>query len=216
METYWTVPREWPGETCFILGGGPSLRGFNAEMLRGHRVIVINNSYLLAPWADVLLYCDRSWWLAHRRRWKDPKGNEQPGALELFTGKYRVSIATSEDGTRRMRSAGVSGLETRPDALRHGSNSGYLAIGLAYHFGVSRIVLLGYDMHVDGKQTHWHAGHPNHTPEVQAKSLRELFLPHFRTLAEPLKRAGVEVLNATPGSALTCWPHKPLSEILAA
>lgn len=203
-ETYWTVPREWPGETVFILGGGPSLRGFDTEILRGRRVITINNSYLLAPWANVLYYCDRSWWRAH-----------QADALRVFKGKYRVSLGTSEDGTLRLRSTGANGLERDPAALKHGSNSGYQAIGLAYHFGATRIVLLGYDMHVDGQQTHWHAGHPNWTPEAQQKALKN-FLPRFAHLVEPLKASGVDVINATPGSALKCWPYRSIKEILAA
>lgn len=202
-ETYWTVPREWEHETCFILGGGPSLRGFDAGVLAGRgRVIAINNAYLLAPWADVLFYCDRSWWQAHRAE-----------ALRVFRGRYRVSIGTSEDGTLLLRSTGVEGLERRPDSLKHGGNSGYLAIGLAYHFGASRIVLLGYDMHTNGTETHWHPGHPNWTPESQAKALAG-YVPHFASLVTPLKAAGVEILNATPGSALMCFPFAPLAEIL--
>ena len=56
--SYWSIPPEWTGETAFLLGGGPSLKGFNAECLRGRRVIAINNSWELAPWADVLYFCD--------------------------------------------------------------------------------------------------------------------------------------------------------------
>jgi hypothetical protein len=69
-------------------------------------------------------------------------------------------------------------------------------------------------MHVDGVRTHWHAGHPNWTPATQEKALKEVFLPWFASLVEPLKAAGVEVLNATPGSALTCFPMATLTEVL--
>lgn len=215
-ENWWTVPREWTGETAFLLGGGPSLLGFDASVLRGRRVIAINNSYLLAPWADVLYYADRSWWLAHRDEWIDQAGVRQPGARALFTGKYRVSIGTSEDCTNRLRSTGASGLESNPSCLKHGSNSGYQCIGLAAHFGVSRIVLLGYDMRVDGARTHWHPGHPNHTPDRQQRSLEHVFLPRFASLVAPLAAAGIEVLNATPRSALTCWPIVALDQVLEA
>jgi hypothetical protein len=203
-ETFWTVPREWPGSTVFILGGGPSLLGFDAEILRGAgRVIAINNAYQLAPWADVLYYADRSWWHAHRE-----------AVLKVFKDKYRVSIGTSEDGTKRLRTTGPGGLEKDPSALKHGSNSGYQAIGLAYHLGAARIVLLGYDMHVEGARTHWHTGHPNWTPAAQEKALKEVFLPRFASLVDPLKAEGIEVLNATPGSSLTCFPMAALSEVL--
>lgn len=167
-------------------------------------MIAINNSYILAPWADVLYYCDRGWWTAHKA-----------DALNVFTGKYRVSLGTSEDGTKHLRNCGPRGLSTDPSSLKHGSNSGYQAIGLAYHFGASRIVLLGYDMHVTGAQTHWHAGHAGHTAESQEKALRSMFLPRFTNLVEPLKAAGVEVLNATPGSSLKCWHYRPLDQLLA-
>jgi len=35
--------------------------------------------------------------------------------------------------------------------------------------------------------------------------LREEMLPKFQSLVEPLKERSIEVVNATPGSALTCW-----------
>ena len=179
------------------------MRGFDAAVLHGRRVIAINKSFLLAPWADVLYFADRSWWVAHRAE-----------ALACFAGR-RVSIGTCEDGILRLRSKGRCGLEMDPSGVRHGSNSGYQAINLAFHFGVSRIVLLGYDMHVDGARTHWHAGYPGHTAESQEHSLRDVFLPCFSTLVGPLAAAGVEVINCTPGSALTCWPSRALAEVLA-
>lgn len=43
----WRVPRAWDGETCFILGGGASLAGFEAARLRGRgRVVALNNAGL--------------------------------------------------------------------------------------------------------------------------------------------------------------------------
>jgi len=42
----------------------------------------------------------------------------------------------------------------------------------------------------------------------------EAMLPKFPTIVEPLRGAGVEVLNATPGSALTCWPMESLEKLL--
>lgn len=211
---YWTVPREWPGETVFLLAGGPSLTGFDPEILRGRgRVIAINNSYVLCPWADALYFCDVSWWKHHRDE-----------VLKTFTGKHMISMGMSGDGVRRLRNSGLAGLETDPGGLRHGTNSGYQAINLAYHFGAKRIVLLGYDMRVNASQTngrkteraHWHQGHPwNHIDyPAYERIMKENWLPRFSLLAEPLASAGVEILNATPGSALTCWPMRSLEDIL--
>ena len=103
-------------------------------------------------------------------------------------------------------------MEKAPDALRHGNNSGYQALGLAYLYGAKRIVLLGYDMHaVDGK-THWHG---EERPDDFQRVLRESMLPMFEHLKTPLLEAEVEVINATPGSALKVWPYVPLEEVLS-
>ncbi len=39
-------------------------------------------------------------------------------------------------------------------------------------------------------------------------------LPNFPTLIEPLKARGVEVVNCTPGSALTCFPMGKIEDLL--
>ena len=205
--SYWSVPPEWYGDTCYILAGGPSLKGFDPFSIPvGGRIIVVNNSFLLCPFADVLYFCDRAWWLQHRTE-----------VEAQFTGQYIVTIAADvgHSKLKRLRSSGLTGLDPDPGFLRHGCNSGYQAICLAYHFGAKRIVLLGYDMHVPpGGETHWHGGHKDTKPDKFAKLLEQNMLPRFASLVEPLAAAGVEVVNATPGSALTCWPMVGFADVL--
>lgn len=207
MTEFFRIPRAWPGETCFILGRGPSLRGFDASVLRGAgRVVVINTMFRAAPWADALYFCDRTFWQDY--------GAE---IRQVFTGRYLLSVGAAASGVGHLRNSGPKGLETDdPAAVRHGTNSGYQAINAAYHFGVKRIVLLGYDMHVDGG-AHCDNDLPDRgkTLDQFARQLRDNMLPRFSCLVEPLAKAGVEVINATPGSALKCWPYRPLAEILA-
>ena len=62
MSAFYPVPREWPGETVFIVGGGPSVLGVDLEALRGRRVIAINSSVYAVPWADILYFGDWRWW----------------------------------------------------------------------------------------------------------------------------------------------------------
>lgn len=201
----WSVPPEWTGETAFLLGGGPSLRGFDASVLRGRRIIAINNSWELAPWADVLYFCDVKWW-----GWNFAK--VQNG----FTGRYIVTPSQQipDPRGRVIKLTGGTGLETDPTGLRHGSNGGYQAINLAYHLGATQIILLGYDMRLSGNRTHWHDGHPATREAAYQQTLENAMLPKFPSIVEPLKAAGVEVLNATSGSALECWPHVSLDKIL--
>lgn len=204
MSRYWVVPPIWAGETCFILAGGPSLQGFRADRLKGcGRVLVINQSYQLAPGADCLYFCDARWWKVHGSQVRN-----------LFTGSYIVTLENQIEGVKTLRNTGPIGLETDPGGLRTGSNSTYQAINLAVHFGIKRIVLLGVDMQVVDGRTHWHEPYPwEGTPEAFSKVLTQSMLPKFNTLVEPLQKAGVEVINATPGSALKCWSYVNLKDI---
>lgn len=176
-------------------------------------MIAVNDSFLLAPWADVLYGCDETWWQSRgasiRKIWH---GGEGHIACRFGT---KVTLENKIEGVLRLRNTGEEGLETDPTGLRTGKNSGYQAINLAYHFGAKRIVLLGFDMRLGPSgEMHWNARPERQTPAGFAQTL-SLMLPKFDTLKEPLKRAGVEVLNATPNSALKTWPYVPLEDILA-
>jgi hypothetical protein len=116
---------------------------------------------------------------------------------------------------RQIPFSGQVGLEQKSTALRHGSNSGYAAINLAFLFGAEKIILLGYDMKCEGEQRHWHARPDGWGAEYFNNVLQHEFLPLFDFLIKPLESAGVTVINATPNSALTCWPRMALEQALS-
>ena len=93
----------------------------------------------------------------------------------------------------------------RPTGVKTGRNSGYQALNIAVHLGASRVLLLGYDMHGD----HFFGSHPDKSRPPFA-----LCLKLWPTIVAPLKKAGVEVVNCTPNSALTIFPQMPLREAL--
>ena len=200
---HWTVTPEWFGDTAFILGCGPSLGEVPVHQLhRVGRVIAVNDSYLRAPWADILYFCDDKWWNANR---------ETVGAT--FVGRWIVTLDNEYHGVKTLRNTGVEGLEIDPGGLRNGSNSGYQAIGLAYHLGVSRIVLLGFDMQCRGDHVHWRA-RENDNVASQQRVMQKVMLPKFNSLVGPLRDAGVQVWNCTPDSALKCWVYRPLGDVV--
>lgn len=195
------VPKLWPGETCVCIGGGPSLTAADVNAVRGlARVIAINDAYRLAPWADVLYACDRKW-----IDWHD--------GVPSFTGP-KYSLESSDTTTRAdwqvLKNTGTTGLELDPSGLRTGVNSGYQAINLAVHLGAARILLLGYDMSCDGTASHWFGEHPDAQPSPYPQ-MRE----HFATMVEPLRIAGVSVVNCSLRTALTAFPSVPLETELA-
>lgn len=93
-----------------------------------------------------------------------------------------------------------------------GGNSGFQAINLAIQFGARRIVLVGFDMRSD-LGLHWH-GH--HGKGLNNPKLRN-FIAWRRTLdraAAQVKGLGIEMLNASPVSALTAYPMARLEDVL--
>lgn len=196
---YWCVPKLWPGETAVCIGGGPSLMPEDVAWCRGRaRVIAVNDAYRIAPWADLLYACDAKWW-----RWH--------GGVPTFTGLKATLEPAEFPGIRRLRRGPLLGLATAPDTLATGRNGGYQAINLAVHLGATRILLLGFDMRrIDGR-AHWFGDHPVPSqPDIHARAM----LPCFDSLPGPLAARGVEVLNCTPGSALTVFANRPLRSIL--
>lgn len=224
---FWRVEPEWAGETVAILGGGPSLAQSDVNALRGRiRVVAINNAYWLAPWADVLYFCDEVWWLWHyggiETRSVSGKATEirhkGDARYRAFTG---LKVALENAGTwRPEREPAVKVLqnyEDRPglceirDGVHTGRSSGYQAINLAAHLGAARILLLGFDMRAVAGRTHWHMAHQRPTaPEDFAN----VMLPRFASLVEPARARGMEIVNCTPGSTIECFPRASLHEAL--
>jgi hypothetical protein len=195
-----SVPKLFPGETIAILAGGPSLTQADVDACRGRvRVIAIKDAIRLAPWADVFYACDGKFW----KHYRDSFG---------FTGPRYALESDAAPWASVLRNTGDTGLELKPDGLRTGRNSGYQCVNLAYHLGATRVILLGFDMkQARGGRDHWFGSHPypHSTPPYEA------FLRCFPTIVEPLKAAGVEVINCTPGSALKCFGMMPIAEALA-
>lgn len=217
---YWRVEPDWEGETCAILGGGPSLAPGDVNSLHGRmRVIAVNTAYQLAPWADLLYFSDEVWWCWHHGG-KDNKDVHHKGdpRYHAFPGiKAALQNAVTyhrEPAVRVLQNYGAEpGLCEIRDGVYTGRSSGYQAINLAAHLGVARILLLGFDMRAVAGRTHWHMAHKRPTaPE----DFTNVMLPWFRTLVEPLAARGIEVLNATPGSAIDCFPRVTLDEALGA
>lgn len=168
-------------------------------------MIVVNTTYQIAPWADVLYACDQPWWVIH-----------YPRIAREFLGElWTVSEGAREQfGIRWVMGRDQSGLSTDPSMIHTGKNSGYQAIGLAHLFGCRRILLLGFDMAVgpDGRK-HWHGDHPAGLGNG-GYNRYNAWIRCMATLAQDLKRARVEVVNASRRTALKCFRRDTLENAL--
>ena len=200
---YSTVPKLFPGETIYIIGGGPSLKNFDFKTLIGKKTIAINKAIIYHPTADVLYWTDGrfyTWFKNEVDNYNGLKFALKPGS------QYTRDIQVLRKGKHH-------GLEEDPQVLAHGFNSGHAAINLAYHLGAARIILLGFDMLNDGTQTHFHDGYP--TRAAGDKMYQDKFLPGFKQLNSEIRNTGIEILNASPHSRLNVFPKITIQQALS-
>lgn len=168
------------------------------------RVIVVNTSFRLAPWADVLYACDDAWWLHYFAEVaRTFKGDELWTTAPRVRDQFKLHYIYGARGT---------GLSDDDTAIMSGSHSGFQAIGLANHFGCKRIMLLGYDLGRSGGRVHWHEDHPRN--KLGNGGRFHAWAKEMEPLAVALKARGVEVINCSRKTALTCYPRATIEEAL--
>lgn len=198
MATRWQVPRIWSGDTVFILAPGPSASQEVADKLRGQRVIVVNDAYKLAPWADILYACDVKWWDYHYET-LEFAGLKVTLCKDNYVCKYQE--------VKFLEYAGPFGLSWRPTHLRTCKNSGFQAMNLACLLGAKKIVLCGFDMKQVKGEEHFFGAHPE---SLKQRIPFEDFITLITKTAPEFVSAGVQVVNATEGSALKCFNFESL------
>jgi len=194
------------------VASGPSLTLEDVEALQGRaRVLAVNDSYRMAPWADALYAADLKWWhVHHAKAAPDFDGRMytiDPGdANNPFIGRqlYGLKVWRQDRADRAQ-----TGLSQVPGVLRLGGLSGYQAINAAYLWGAKVILLLGYDMQVTRGQLHWFGNHPAGLANTDDYGKR---IKHFATI-EPAKY-GIEIVNCSRETALNCFPRLPIDEAL--
>lgn len=197
----WTAAAEWPGETVFIICGGPSVAAADLDCLRGRRVIVVNSSHEAYPQADILIFGDSRWWVLHKP------------ALAGFGGRI-VTTALGSYGEqllkmRKVRPSAAAALSPDRQALSMQFTTLHAALNLAAHFGVARMVLIGADMgRASDGRSHHHKAHPWPVkPGCWDQQMEQL-----AWTAAPLAARGIEVINCSAASRIDWWPKRTLAE----
>jgi hypothetical protein len=198
---------QWRGETIAIIASGPTAKKAGVEHLQGRvKVIAINESWRLCPWADMLYACDINWWKLHDsvRAFKGIKVSQDQEACNLYKDIKRIVIPDRKSDKLLMEPLGHVGA---------GGNSGFQCLNLAAQFGAKRILLVGYDMRIDLGE-HWHARHypPLSNPHPNDN------LPRWRAALdkahEVLREIGIEVINCSSVSLLKAYPKMTIEEAL--
>lgn len=204
----WTVEREWPGATVFIVGGGPSVAGQDLpNRLRGERVIVINSSWRLLPFADICFTMDPRWLREHVEKLSVQFQGRVATVSQYFPERTEIRRLT-----KRKPKPGLSRDPRIVVCERTGMQG---AINLAAHLigEGGEIVLLGADGKADeGGRTHHHA--PHRWP--QKPGCWDLQAEHLLLTVAPMREWGIKCVNASPSTAWGfIWPTMELEDILA-
>ena len=198
----------WKGRRCFILGGGPSLKGFDFSQLKGELVIGVNRAYEKFP-CSILFATDENYyqWLTEGKM-----GAEARKKFDEFEGyKVWLEIKKRFKGTYSVQGLNGKGLSfSMKQGIYHGENSGFGALNLAVCLGANPIYLLGYDMKgKGGLQDWWHKGYP----QTQGEGVYKKFMPYFDHVAPILEEKGIEVRNMNRDSALRCFKFADLKQV---
>jgi hypothetical protein len=213
-----------PKKTAVILATGPSL---TPEVLKTARrgqelgawsVYGMNHLWRDFPTLDVFLACnpeyyDAQWHFglkfSRAEKWTwDPKTATQYG-VRFIEGKW------------------ADGFSKNPWVIHYGHSSGFQLPQIAYHAGFRRLLLCGYDMRYakdyDGRNQRIGSS-PRHyfgeyAPELQHWPSVKIKDGVFVELIEQFEKVkklnpDVELVNCSPGSAMTCFQMSTLEEQL--
>lgn len=226
---FWAIPKLWPGATVFMLGGGPSLADVDFDLIKDFRVIAVNNAfgdaiksatgktirYEPRQWVDVCFFGDK--------RWYNWQVDDYGGGIKEFGGILVTRKQAGVNGNGRIKVVPVKkawGLYHSPDGIGWSENSGCAAINVAVHMGAKRIVLLGFDMRSINGEFNYHRDHKtsrHQGPKAATEKMSDpcpTFLKAFPIIRNDVERMGVEILNATPGSAIKEFEFVDLKDIV--
>lgn len=175
------------------IASGPSLVDEDCEKVRNFpdtKILVVNDSWRMAPFADYLYGGDMKWWRAYH------------AAVKNFLGEKWTCSHNARDAYHvNYHRAGGS------------YNSGMRAIQFGIMKGFKNIILLGYDCSLK-HGIHWHGPHtfknsknPNPTKLIRWRA-------QFEKAATQAANAGVKVINCSRHTELSCFVRMDLEDAL--
>jgi len=177
-------------KTFICIASGPSLTRDDCALITssGLPAIVVNNSWQMLPDATVIFASDCCWWEEH----------------------YSTITSSAERWCGDEFTARRFGISCFSSVLPGSYNSGQRAIELAIHLGASRILLLGYDCSLR-HGTHWHGNHqPLANPDKFSVARWHDEFSRLNAIA-----GGVEIINCSRYTRLTCFPRQHLEAALS-
>jgi len=162
----------------------------------------------LLPTCEHIYGTDYTWWKEHISDIaRDYEG--QCWTQHVQWEEAGKKIDPMQWGITELQSEAKPGLSVTQGIIHTGGNSGYAATNLALLLGAGRIILLGFDLMMDGKKRHFFGDHP---PGLNRASNYVDFCKYFSTIKP--EKYGIEIWNATRTTALNCFPNYKLEDLI--
>lgn len=184
-------------DEIFVVGGGPSLKGFLFERLRGRHTIAVNTAIIDVPEPKYFLTADTSY---AKKAIKNKFWNVKTTKVLVTSPTHpcydRVKDYLMEyDVVIKFSQLFDVGFEF--NTFGTGRNSGFCAMQFALLLGYKKIYLLGFDLLVQGTDLHYH------TRYGTTQYAMDSFFPNFVTGLENIrKNTSVEILSCSSISRL--------------
>lgn len=200
---------------AFVIGGGPSLTGFDFNRIWGKGGVVLgaNMAWMLPQTQIAYFYdqrlvereCQRLEWNALEPVRLLPPWGRQPGKWAGH-GVYWVPWNAGEKDGRPVWGKSLV------EGIVRVKNTGMQLVNIAEILGCDPIYLLGFDCDtVGGEYKNWHSDYPKAwTPTVYGKAF-EAWISDWHAVKDQIR---ARVVNLNPASKLQVFPKLPLEEVL--
>lgn len=193
-------------EFLSVVSGGWSASQADLSRIPGP-VIAVNSAALYAPKIDHAVTMDRRWAEAH---WPALKAKNETGSVHTWFRRNNVcNIHERPDWlTIYQCDHKMPVMSAEPNTL-NGTNSGGIALNLAYHLRPKRLLLFGFDYRPGPKgEPHWFepTGETNIVGAYHIHRGRYAnWAKQFSVAAEQFAAAGIDVINVSDTTVVTAF-----------
>ena len=197
------------GRQVFVIAGGPTVANQDLSLLKGKKIICINNAYKLIENPTALYWADENWASQHLDNLMAHKCQHR------FHSKFHISKQVIDKDIKGvgkctlLKRTAEYGIDSNVNHVC-GNNGGAQVLNLLLNMRVREIVLLGYDMKLISSKSHWHGG--------QGLPIRPSvyfnFIASIESMVPFLERAKVNVVNTSPNSDLNCFTKCKLEDVV--
>jgi len=159
------IKNYFTGRDVYIVGGGPSLFGFDFTRLDGRRVIAINHSYRYCK-PEILVFLDGKF-----------KKEVSDIGHDLYSMPFKI-IAGPSSGMKNQGNCTIVQMSQRPSvnpaSLYGRAQSGLVAINLSIIANAKRIFLLGFDAKFRDGMGHFYSKEWRHTMDGKEEQYKKM------------------------------------------